>query len=54
MKKKKDKWDMKSPREIPLKENILKDTKKVMGAAFDPQPSRNRVKTYVPINDQDN
>lgn len=46
--------DMKSHWTIPMKENVTRDTKQVMGSAFDPQPSRMRKKTYVPINDQDN
>lgn len=39
---------------VPMKENIPRDTKEVIGCAFDPQPARMRKKTYNPINDQDN
>lgn len=40
--------------EVDMKENVLKDSKRVMGAYLNPKPSRNRLKTYKPINDQDN
>ena len=36
-----------------LKE-VKKDTAQTMGRAFDPLPSKDRKKTYIPINDQDN
>ncbi len=44
----KDHWEM------SYQPCVRKENSKEIGAAFNPMPSKERMKTYKPVNDQDN